>query len=159
MATLLETASDEKLGKVRWYERVQDVLLLHNSRRASGTGFRRNEVNSENYLEYLDQKLNKDNSKDFDSTLTFNSLRVDYRDCTELLKQLFKFRPGSIVLLSKKSLKPGAVFTKMSKTGAWGREKHEISNAQLRTTSAGAYVQGVLLGLVISVFLVNFFLF
>ena len=144
LASIMEAQdnTNDRFAKMKWYRHVDQVTAHHNSRSAHGTSFKRNEINQQNFHEYLDERMG-DGSKDFDATMTFNSGKIDYRDCGPNLRASFKFKPGDSVILTNKSTNPTKMFEKKSKIGSWNREEHKISIAQLRTTRKhNEYVQG-----------------
>ena len=124
----------------RWLELLQEVVNTHNKEKIDGTDFSPNEINTENFYEYLNQ-LNE--SKDF--TMSFNTNSIDSRSILnqDWIKKLFKYYVNERVFASNYALKGRKVFGKQSVEGTFSKTPYIIKRAKLRHTKKNTLVPGV----------------
>lgn len=142
-----QDTKDDPLAQKKWVKFLPIILRQHNSFSAHGTSFRRDQVNSSNFLAFLDEyHEGEGNATNRDFTLRLNSRSIDAADmlCEDAKMLLFDYTVGDEVLATKVSTKEGKkeIFTKNSVEGGWGRTKMTVIRALLRAATGGKYVRG-----------------
>ena len=137
--------------RVRWIDFLTPVLETHNNEIVRGTSFRRNEVNKNNWLEFVNQKMGVE-----DSTMLMTSRSLNAASLGALAKKIFKFLPGDGVIASRLSLKvpekkdveegrraqKSQTFTKHSVAGSFSKREFVVVDAVLRSTGDGKLTKG-----------------
>lgn len=142
-----QDTTDDPLAQKKWVKFLPMIIKTHNAFPAHGTSFRRDAVNSKNFLDFLDEyHEGEGGATNRDFTLRLNSRSIDSADmlCEKAKGLLFDYTVGDEVLATKVSTKEGKkeIFTKNSVEGGWGREKMVVTRALLRSQVGGAYVRG-----------------
>ena len=127
-------------GSRKWLKILEEVINSHNRKRIAGTSFSPNDVNSSNFLEFINQ-LHDVN----DATMNFSTNSIDSRNIKNKnwIKKLFKFRIDEKVLASKYSLEGRKAFGKSSVEGTYSNKPFFIQRAKLRQTKANTLVPGM----------------
>jgi hypothetical protein len=124
-----------------WLSLIVALIKSHNGRKVRGTTFRRDEINDQNYLDFLDQKFNLR-----DSSMSFNSNSIDARSILSEVwrKKLFQFQPGDKVMITVRAELGGVkdLFKKKSVDGNWSRSVYRVAFAKLKSTITDEMVPG-----------------
>ena len=123
----------------KWIHLLPEVINSHNRKKIEGTSFSPNDINSKNFLEFLNELHD---SKDI--TMHFNTNSIDSKSIKqkEWIKRLFKFKLGQKVFASQYSLHGRKIFGKQSVKGTYSDTPFLIKRAKLRQTKKNTLVPG-----------------
>ena len=132
-------AQQARGGGKNWVNLLPEVINSHNRKIIEGTSFSPNDINVENFYDFLNELRD---AKDI--TLNYNTNSIDSRSIKqkEWLKKLFKFQIGDKVLASKYSLEGRKAFRKPSVEGTYSDTPFLIKRAKLRQTRENNLVAG-----------------
>ena len=115
--TVAQRKANDDPNYRRWVETLPNVVKSFNNRKAHDTSFRRADIRTNNYHEYINELFQTS-----DATLLFNSgnLNADRLFSTKWLQKLFKFDVGDEVLVHRNATRQhGEVFAKASVRGSF----------------------------------------
>lgn len=126
-------------GGKKWIKILSEVINTHNRKKIDGTQFSPNQINSSNFLEFLNQLHDIK-----DVTMNFSTNSIDSRSIVNKnwIKQLFKYRLNQKVLATKYSLEGRKVFGKSSVEGSYSKTPLFIRRAKLNQTRENTLVAG-----------------
>ena len=125
-------------GKKQWWQIMAGVQDHYNRAYFPNTKFRRDTINNDNFLDFLDEKW-----KSQDATVGFNTERMGTRLIRKLpsLHKMFKYRVGDRVIVSRKAhytaKEKGGRFHKTSTGGHFSRTPYRVTSLQTRSSREG----------------------
>lgn len=127
-------------GGKNWVRLLTEVIANHNRKKIEGTSFSPNDININNFYDYLNELHDVK-----DITMTFNTNSIDSRSIkqNDWIKKLFKFKLGEKVYASKYSLYGRKSFKKRSVEGTYSNKPFLIKRAILRQTRDKKLVPGM----------------
>ena len=124
----------------KWIDVLEEVIASHNRTKIDGTSYSPNEINVNNFYEFINEQ------HEFkEATMAYNTNSIDSRSILDKkwIKQLFKFYLNERVLASNYALKGREVFGKQSVDGTFSKTPFIIKRAKLRHTKKNTLVPGV----------------
>ena len=130
-------------GTRRWIDYLTPVINEHNRGKISGTHFKRNQIDSSNFFEFMAEKHRV---KDF--AIFLNSSRIMGSNILnkKWLKDIFKFQVGDRVLLARK-VSPGEkgsfAIKKPSHVGYFSESIYRVYSRELASTKKLSLLPGL----------------
>ena len=126
-------------GSKKWIKVLEEVIKSHNKKKIAGTSFSPNDINSSNFLEYINELHDVE-----DATMNFSTNSIDSRSILHKnwIKKLFRYQINQKVLASKYSLEGRKVFGKSSVDGTYSDKPFYVKRAKLRQTKDDTLVPG-----------------
>lgn len=130
----------QSTGSKKWINLLPEVVNNHNRKIIEGTTFTPNDVNDNNFFDFINELHD-----DTDATMNFATNSIDSRSILnkKWLKQIFKFRINEKVLVSRYSLEGRKAFEKTSVEGTFSNTPYYIKSAKLRQTKQKTLVPGM----------------
>ncbi len=122
-----------------WTRLLPGILSDLNRKFVSGTRYRRNSVDDDNFEDMLADKYGLE-----DPSLMWNTRTVSAGSIKseKWKKRLWKFRPGQKVLVKRNALKAEASFQKPSVHGGYDPETYTVFSRSLASTDSDSLVPG-----------------
>lgn len=129
-----ESAAERLRRQRRWIDDIQHVIDHHNALPAEDSQFRRDEIDKDNFLEFLDSRTGGE-----DYTLTQNTRGLNSKDLlsSAAIDLAFKFKVGDKVIAAYKGKEAGTLFKKASVRGSWDPRPATVREAMLRPMKQG----------------------
>lgn len=129
----------KETGRKDWTNLLKGLVDHHNSQKVPGTNYRRNQVDSRNFQDFLAQKF-----KVPDLSLYFNSSKIpDTAFLSKAWKEkIFKFKKGARVLLRRDIEEEKHIFEKPSVRGTYSTIVYTVKQRFLKNTLNLHFVQG-----------------
>ena len=130
-------------GTRRWLDYLTPVINEHNRGKISGTHFKRNQIDSSNFFNFM---AKKHRVKDFAVFLNSSRIRGSNMRNKKWLNAIFKFQVGDRVLLARKVMpdEKGSTFKKKpSHVGYFSETIYRVDSRELASTKKLSLIPGL----------------
>lgn len=127
----------KKLSSIRrtlkvknWVRVLKGLVKKYNESLVPGTNFKRQQVNEENFVQFLEEKTKRKSSRDLMNAASFSCRSLP----DKWSKKLFKFKLGSRILVTVMLFKSKNKFHKKSMLGWSKKDVHFVAGRYLKMT-------------------------